>query len=84
VEAADACSKGIAEKPTAKIYVLTGIVFLKAGKLKSAINVFKRALDLEPKNLEALRNLSYCYQMLNKKQEVLRLEKQIEKLNKNR
>ena len=84
VGAADACSKGIKGKPTAKIYVLSGIVFLKAGKLKSAINVFKRALDLEPQNLEALINLSYCYQMLNKKQEVLRLEKEIEKIKKNR
>ena len=80
--AIDACKQALKEEPAARNYVLAGVVLLEGGKLKSAINAFKTALNLEPQNLGALINLSRCYRLLNMMKEVSRLEAEIQKIKK--
>jgi tetratricopeptide (TPR) repeat protein len=80
VGAIDACKQALKEEPTARNYVIAGIVLLEGGKLKNAINAFKTALNLEPQNLGALINLSRCYRMLNMMKEVSQLEAEIQRI----
>lgn len=62
------------------VYVVLGMIYMEDGEYKEAIDSFKRALLIEPENVQALFGIARCLYLLGDLEKSLNIYKKLEKI----